>query len=352
MDELAVALRHRPGRAADPQRAGASTPRPACRSAAATSSRACARAPSASAGPTATRRRRPARGPLARRHRRRRLDLPGVPARRRRPIARARRRTARFVVAHQRHRHRHRRPDRARPRSPPTRSTSRSTRVRARDRRQRPAAGVLRRRLDGHRLVGLGGRRGLHARCASASTAERPVPADGLEVDAPTRPTTSRPQTSRYARHAFGAQFAEVRVDADTGEVRVPRLLGVFAAGRILNPHHRPLAAHRRHDHGPRRWRCTRRACSTASSATTSTTTSPQYHVAACTPTSRDIEATGSTRTTRTSTRWAPRASARSASSGTAAAIANAVHHATGVRVRDLPLRLDRLLEAGLSAAG
>jgi xanthine dehydrogenase YagR molybdenum-binding subunit len=39
-----------------------------------------------------------------------------------------------------------------------------------------------------------------------------------------------------YARHAFGAQFAEVRVDPATGEVRVPRLLGVFAAGRIVNP--------------------------------------------------------------------------------------------------------------------
>ena len=30
---------------------------------------------------------------------------------------------------------------------------------------------------------------------------------------------------------------------------------------------------------------------------------------------------------------------------GTAAAIANAVHHATGVRVRDLPIRLERLLD-------
>ena len=36
--------------------------------------------------------------------------------------------------------------------------------------------------------------------------------------------------------HAFGAQFVEVRVDADTGEVRVPRVLGVFACGRIINP--------------------------------------------------------------------------------------------------------------------
>jgi xanthine dehydrogenase YagR molybdenum-binding subunit len=37
------------------------------------------------------------------------------------------------------------------------------------------------------------------------------------------------------AKHAYGAQFAEVRVDADTGEVRVSRLLGVFAVGRIIN---------------------------------------------------------------------------------------------------------------------
>ena len=38
-----------------------------------------------------------------------------------------------------------------------------------------------------------------------------------------------------FARHAFGAQFAEVRVDMDTGEVRAARLLGVFAAGRIID---------------------------------------------------------------------------------------------------------------------
>lgn len=33
---------------------------------------------------------------------------------------------------------------------------------------------------------------------------------------------------------------------------------------------------------------------------------------------------------------------------GSPAAIANAVWHATGVRVRDLPIRPDRLLDAGL----
>ncbi len=35
--------------------------------------------------------------------------------------------------------------------------------------------------------------------------------------------------------YAFGAQFAEVRVDADLGQVRVSRMVGAFAAGRILN---------------------------------------------------------------------------------------------------------------------
>ena len=34
---------------------------------------------------------------------------------------------------------------------------------------------------------------------------------------------------------------------------------------------------------------------------------------------------------------------------GTAAAVANAVWHATGIRVRDLPIRLDKLLAAGLA---
>src|SRR5207248_4667482 len=38
-----------------------------------------------------------------------------------------------------------------------------------------------------------------------------------------------------YAHAGFGALFVEVGVDRDTGEVRVRRMLGVFAAGRILN---------------------------------------------------------------------------------------------------------------------
>lgn len=40
----------------------------------------------------------------------------------------------------------------------------------------------------------------------------------------------------RYAQATFGAHFCEVGVDVDTGEVRVRRMGGAFAAGRILNP--------------------------------------------------------------------------------------------------------------------
>ncbi|MDQ6606656.1 MAG: xanthine dehydrogenase family protein molybdopterin-binding subunit [Actinomycetota bacterium] len=40
---------------------------------------------------------------------------------------------------------------------------------------------------------------------------------------------------AKFARHAYGAQFIEVRVNPGTGEIRVSRALGVFAPGRIIN---------------------------------------------------------------------------------------------------------------------
>jgi xanthine dehydrogenase YagR molybdenum-binding subunit len=41
--------------------------------------------------------------------------------------------------------------------------------------------------------------------------------------------------SASYSHAGFGAHFVEVAVHRDTGEVRVRRMLGVFAAGRILN---------------------------------------------------------------------------------------------------------------------
>lgn len=40
----------------------------------------------------------------------------------------------------------------------------------------------------------------------------------------------------KYSMHSYGAQFAEVKVNEETGEVRVARFLGSFDCGTILNP--------------------------------------------------------------------------------------------------------------------
>ncbi|MGZ6124277.1 MAG: xanthine dehydrogenase family protein molybdopterin-binding subunit, partial [Myxococcales bacterium] len=57
-------------------------------------------------------------------------------------------------------------------------------------------------------------------------------PAEPVEAWGEVAPGEDR---KKYALHSFGAQFAEVEVDPDLGMVRVTRLVGAFAAGRILN---------------------------------------------------------------------------------------------------------------------
>ncbi|MGV9902933.1 xanthine dehydrogenase family protein molybdopterin-binding subunit [Streptomyces sp. NPDC003388] len=60
------------------------------------------------------------------------------------------------------------------------------------------------------------------------------IPAEGITVRSDT--TAAIGALPPAERHSFGAQFAEVAVDVGTGEVRVRRMLGIFAAGRIVNP--------------------------------------------------------------------------------------------------------------------
>ena len=55
---------------------------------------------------------------------------------------------------------------------------------------------------------------------------------DQLTVNAEAKPGDEK---KRFSMHSFGAQFAEVRVDPDLGEIRVSRYVGAYAAGRILN---------------------------------------------------------------------------------------------------------------------
>jgi xanthine dehydrogenase YagR molybdenum-binding subunit len=58
------------------------------------------------------------------------------------------------------------------------------------------------------------------------------VGADGFEADGEVEPGQN---SKAFSQQSYGAHFAEVGVDADTGEIRLRRMLGVFAAGRILN---------------------------------------------------------------------------------------------------------------------
>jgi xanthine dehydrogenase YagR molybdenum-binding subunit len=43
-------------------------------------------------------------------------------------------------------------------------------------------------------------------------------------------------ESQRFSMHAFGAVLAEVAVDSDLGQTRVRRIVGAYGAGRIVNP--------------------------------------------------------------------------------------------------------------------
>jgi xanthine dehydrogenase YagR molybdenum-binding subunit len=163
---------------------------------------------------------------------------------------------------------------------------------------------------------------------------------DGNEADADTSEEIE--QQKKLARHGFGAQFAEVRVDSDSGEVRVPRLLGVFAVGRIINPKTARsqfiggmtmgmgMALHEE-------------SVMDAEFGDYLNRDLAQYHVPACADV-HEIEATWLDEDDDELNPMGSKGIGEIGIVGTAAAIGNAVYNATGKRVRELPIRLDRLI--------
>ncbi|WP_338693847.1 xanthine dehydrogenase family protein molybdopterin-binding subunit [Streptomyces sp. Q6] len=167
------------------------------------------------------------------------------------------------------------------------------------------------------------------------------LPADGVTVRTDT--TALMATLAEKERYAYGAQFAEVAVDVTTGEVRVRRMLGVFAAGRIVNP----LTA-RSQLVGGMTWGISmalhEEAVRDEASGGHVGADFAGYHVAA----HADVPAVEA--------HWVDdpdpedpvgiKGVGEIGIVGTAAAIGNAVWHATGVRHRDLPIRPDRVLLA------
>ncbi|MGI5480007.1 xanthine dehydrogenase family protein molybdopterin-binding subunit [Streptomyces lavendofoliae] len=169
-----------------------------------------------------------------------------------------------------------------------------------------------------------------------------PLPAEGVTAVADTAEEAGR--TPPFARHAFGAHFAEVQVDTGTGEVRVRRLLGVYAAGRILNPR----TARSQFIGGM--------VMGLGMALTEHSTLDPafggfaerdlaSYHV----PSNADVPDVDAHWIDEDDPHLNPMGSkgiGEIGIVGTPAAIGNAVHHATGVRFRELPLTPDRVLPA------
>ncbi|MEW2189207.1 xanthine dehydrogenase family protein molybdopterin-binding subunit [Streptomyces microflavus] len=172
------------------------------------------------------------------------------------------------------------------------------------------------------------------------------IPPEGITVRSDT--TEAIGALAQKERHSFGAQFAEVAVDADTGEVRVLRMLGIFAAGRIVNP----LTA-RNQLVGGMTWGISMALHEEAiRDRNTGRHYAPDlagYHVA----THADVPAVEAD--------WVDdhdpddpvgiKGVGEIGIVGAAAAVANAVWHATGVRHRNLPIRPDRILAASASAS-
>jgi xanthine dehydrogenase YagR molybdenum-binding subunit len=165
------------------------------------------------------------------------------------------------------------------------------------------------------------------------------IPPAGLEV---TGEVGDNPEAQHFAMHSYGAQFAEARVNVDTGEVRVPRLLGVFGVGRVVNAKTGrsqllggmtmglSMALHEEGVLDPRFGNIVNHDFA-------------EYHIA--------VNADVGTIDVAWIDEDDPHVNLMGAKGmgeigivGTAAAIANAVYHATGIRVRDLPITLDKLL--------
>ena len=160
--------------------------------------------------------------------------------------------------------------------------------------------------------------------------------------------TTAEPPENdadeRYGMYSFGAHFVEVRVNRYTGEVHVSRMLGVFSIGRAINPttlrsqliggmtmglsmalHEESVRDHR--------------------FGHIVTQDLASYHFAS----HADVPALEAIWLDDDADEHANPMGSRGAGEigivGSAAAVVNAIHHATGIRVRDLPVHCDALLE-------
>jgi xanthine dehydrogenase YagR molybdenum-binding subunit len=148
-------------------------------------------------------------------------------------------------------------------------------------------------------------------------------------------------ETQHWSMHSFGAMFCEVRVNAITGEIRVSRFLGSFDCGRILNAKTASsqfrggiimglgMALMEETQFDERNGRIMNPSLA-------------EYHV----PVHLDVPEIDViwTDIPDPHTPMGAHGIGEIGITGTAAAVANAIFNATGKRVRELPITLDKLL--------
>ncbi|HUD59565.1 MAG TPA: xanthine dehydrogenase family protein molybdopterin-binding subunit [Acetobacteraceae bacterium] len=162
---------------------------------------------------------------------------------------------------------------------------------------------------------------------------------DFIEADSSAKPGDEQ---KRYAMHSFGAQFVEVRFDPDIGELRVSRFVGAFDGGRVMNAKtaHSQLIGGIVYGLGMALLEETHVDGETGRIVNANIA---EYLVPvnADVP---DIQAILVPNDELVSNPLGAKGIGELPMTGVAAAVANAVHHATGVRVRDLPIRVEQLI--------
>ncbi len=162
------------------------------------------------------------------------------------------------------------------------------------------------------------------------------------EIEARGKSAADPAAQSTYAMHAHGAVFAEVKVDPDLGQIRVTRVVGAFAAGRVINPR-----LVRSQLFGGMIWGVSfalhERAVMDRRSGRTVNANLADYYV----PVNADVPSLEALMIDEHD----PHVNALGIKgvgeigiTGTGGAVANAVWHATGIRVRRFPIRIDDLV--------
>jgi xanthine dehydrogenase YagR molybdenum-binding subunit len=183
---------------------------------------------------------------------------------------------------------------------------------------------------------------------ASRSQPTKRDPAAAIIARAGSRPieaaatAKSGDESKRFESHSFGAIFTEIHVDAALGVIRVPRVVAVYDVGRLLNEKTGKsqlmgglvwgigAALEEESALDPRYGRFVNGNLA-------------EYHV----PVNGDIGTIDVTVLDVPDTNFNPlgaRGIGEIGITGIVAAVANGVYHATGVRVRDLPITLDKVM--------